>query len=168
MVAFRANRLVCCAMPWIRSVIGRICSTEAASFASSALALSDCSAVSLVSLKTSFVRSANSSIVRDSSLAACATVSTFSRVDDRLHRGAGFRQGVLGHFGHGFGVVAHCRDRFDELSGDLLDRSLELCRERCHFLAPFLRPLLLGFAARTLHFLNLENVAPENLDGLDH
>jgi len=67
-------------MPWIRSVIGRICSTEAASFASSALALSDCSAVSLVSLNTSLVRSANSSIVRDSSLAACATVSTFSRV----------------------------------------------------------------------------------------
>jgi hypothetical protein len=89
-------------------------------------------------------------------------------IDDGLHGGAGFRQGVFGRRGHGFGVVANCGDRFDELSGNLLDRPLELRRERGHFLAPFLRPLLLGFAAGELHCLDLESVAPKNLDCLDH
>ena len=95
-------------------------------------------------------------------------LNVLASIDDGLHRGAGFRQHVFGHFGHGFGVVANCCDRFDELSGDLLDRPLELRRERGHFLAPFLRPLLLGFPARELHSLNLENVVPENLDSHDH
>jgi hypothetical protein len=50
----------------------------------------------------------------------------------------------------------------------MLDRPLELRGQRCHFLAPFLRPLLVRFAASNLHGLNFENVAPENLDCLDH
>src|SRR6516165_11260120 len=114
-------------MPWMRSVIGRICSTEAAaSLAKSALALSDCSAVLLVSLKTSLVRRASSSMVRDSSRAAWATVSTFSRVlttastvelDLVLVSSAALAIASV--------VIANGGDSFDQLRGDLFDRAFE-------------------------------------------
>ena len=37
-------------------------------------------------------------------------LNILASIDDGSHRGAGFRQRVFGHFGHGFGVVANCRD----------------------------------------------------------
>jgi hypothetical protein len=75
---------------------------------------------------------------------------------------------VFGCLGHGFGVVANRGDRFDELSGNLFDRTFKLRGEIGHLVASFLRSLLLGLAAGELPRLDLERIVPENLDGLDH
>jgi hypothetical protein len=88
--------------------------------------------------------------------------------DDRLHRRTGFRAGVIGGFRHNLGVVAHGGDRFNELTGNMLHRAVEVLGQRRHFLPAFVRLQLFGLMTRLLHRLNFQFLVAKYLDRLDH
>ena len=123
----------------------------------------------LVSLKTSLVRRASSSMVRDSSARRLGDgFHVLARIDHSVDRRTRLGFGVFGGFGHRFGVIANGGDSFDQLRGDLFDRAFKFRGERSHLFAALERPLFFRLARGQLHRQDFERIVPKDRDCFDH